>query len=452
MNKIVHFFLLVFVWNTSSAQNYQFYALSSDKNVEESVYFCELNAETGRITIIERYSGVMEGNYFALASDKKHLLVTSKNKSRTKAGIAQYNVAEDGKLSFVKSEFKTVDDMPCYVAFTPDMQYALSANWGGDEISLYDFKNQALTPEIDNIVKINNSKGHYINTDPSGKFVYAVFLGRNKIYNYTIEEDKLEANKFQATFALPTGSGPRHMEFHPTKKWVYILNETNATITACFYNIENGSLTTFQNVATLPASFTDFNISAAIRIHPNGKFLYASNRGHNSIAVYEIGEDGSLSFVEYETQNVNFPRDFNLSSDGKYMIVGNQKGNSIMSLKIDKETGKLTNTGMKLNMNSPLAFVFLPSLGQSTSMRSINEDHNNYSFVYPNPAKNRFHIKTENTLEISSLLLLNLYGQQLKSFELDKALAIDVSDLPRGAYILVANNGQRLLKQTIVLE
>jgi 6-phosphogluconolactonase len=95
-------------------------------------------------------------------------------------------------------------------------------------------------------------------------------------------------------------------------------------------------------------------------MHPNGKFIYASNRGHNSIAVFSIQEDGTLRFVEHETENINFPRDFNLSADGKFMIVGNQKGNSIISLKVDPRTGELENTGGILPVSKPLAFEFFP--------------------------------------------------------------------------------------------
>lgn len=359
MKKLVFVTILLANSIILFSQEYKFYALSSDGEVSHPVYLCELTPETGAISVIEKYSGVTGANYIAISPDYKHLLVTSPDPEKNGGGLVQYNLSDDGTLTLATSEFNE-GGTPCHVSMSPDMKYIFSADYGGDKISLHTFSNQKISPVTDNIVKSDKSRGHYISADPSGRFVHAVFLGLDKIFSYKIEDDKFVPNASQEYFSLPEGAGPRHMVFHPDKNRVYILNEINSSVTAGSYDPKTGVITEIQNISMLPSDFDEFSKAAAIRLHPNGKFLYASNRGHNSIAVYKIAGDGKLSIVEYETSGINFPRDFNISPDGKFMVVGNQQGNSVFSFRINKKTGELDYTGMKLVMPSPLSFVFLP--------------------------------------------------------------------------------------------
>jgi len=359
MLKTILPFILLIVLSSLRAQDYTFYALSGDRNVHQPVYLCHLNGTTGEIVVRERYGGVVGGNYYALSSDRNHLLVTSKNKAWNQGGVVQFDVAKDGRLTYVK-EVLEEGDLPCHVSFTPDMKYVLSANYADDEILLYPFTRNEIGSIKDQVVKEDGSRGHYISTGPSRKYVYAVFLGLDRVFNYTILDSRLTQNENQAYFSLPEGYGPRHMVFHPQKPFAYIVNEYHSSVTACRYQPETGVLSKIQEISMLPDGFTGKNSAAAIRIHPEGKFLYASNRGHNSIVVFSVCDEGTLTLVEHESRDVQFPRDFNISPDGKYMIVGNQRGHSIMSLTIDRETGALENTGEKLKIAAPLAFEFLP--------------------------------------------------------------------------------------------
>ena len=452
MRKLILFILIFANLTVLFSQKYRFYALSNNKGVSKPVYLCELDSVTGAISVIENYSGVVNGSYYAISSDYKHLLVTSNNSAQNKGGLVQYNISVNGKLTFAESQFKS-GGVPCHVSCSPDMKYTFSAKYGDDEISLYNFTNNKITAEIDHIVKPDQSKGHYISTDPSGKFVHAVFLGLDKIFNYTIEGDKFVANTSQEYFSLPNGHGPRHMVFHTDSNWVYILNEANSSVTVGSYNPETGAITEIHNISMLPPGFIDFSKAAAIRMHPNGRFLYASNRGHNSIAVYEIANDGRLSIVEYETSGMNYPRDFNISADGKFMVVGNKKGNSIFSFRIDDTTGELTNTGMKLSMSTPFAFEFLPIFEEEpVGTSSIEETKNKHITVFPTPAKNKLHVFSPDETAITKIELYNVSGQLVKCTTRQQIKTIDVSELPRGTYLLVASTETRKLNQTIILQ
>lgn len=468
MKKLLLSGLLYFAFGLLTAQEYQFYALSTDKNNNKPVYLCELDSISGSISIIEDYSGVYKGNYLAVSLDNKQLLATSFNTGEDKGGLVQYNISDDGKLTYSHAQFKT-GGIPCYVSFTPDSNYVLSAYYKDDKIALSRFTDNQLSSEIDEIVEPDNSKGHFIRTDPSGKFVHAVFLGLDKVFNYTIEDDKFVANTNQEYFSLPEGYGPRHFVFHPDSNWIYILSETHGSITACDYDPQTGVISDFQDISMLPASYTDKNIAAAIRIHPNGKYLYASNRGHNSIVAYEIGSDGRLSLIEYETSGINYPRDFNISSDGCFMLVGNQKGNSIFSYRIDESTGELNYTGKQLSIPAPLSIVFYPAYSKNTLVDTTTADTTTIdtsnttailpwdsgldisTICYPNPAKNLIYLNSPDQSNLEKVEIFDISGHLVKYLVRWNLSIIDISELPRGIYFVVVNTEMRKYNVKIIL-
>ena len=359
MKKYLFILAIFAILTQARGQDVLFYALSDNASLEEPISLCKLDTATGEISIVESFAGVMQGNYMAISPDGNHLLVTSKNKNRNRGGLVQFSIADDGSLTFLRNRFKP-GGMPCHVSFTPDGKYAMSASYGDDQVSLYTFKDGVLGPQTDQVVKPDQSKGHYIQSGPSSTFVHAVFLGQDKVLNFMIEDGSFVENPNQLYFSLPQGYGPRHMVFHPNNMLAYILNELDASVTGCAYNADKGVLNEFQNISMLPDGFEGNNSGAAIRLHPNGWFLYASNRGHNSIVVYQVQNNATLVPVQHATENVNWPRDFNISPDGKFLLVANQKGDSISVFSIDQKTGMLTPTGNRILMPGPLAILFLP--------------------------------------------------------------------------------------------
>ncbi|MDX2431554.1 MAG: beta-propeller fold lactonase family protein, partial [Bacteroides sp.] len=184
----------------------------------------------------------------------------------------------------------------------------------------------------------------------------------------------------------------------------------------------------------------------------NGNYLYASNRGHNSIVVYEITTEGSLVLIEHETAGINFPRDFGISPDGLYMIIANQKGTSVISLEIDESTGKLTNTGKFLAMQKPLAIKFLPAESSPPITSAQHEISNEEMFtVFPNPAKDLINIILSGNSSIPEVELYNMQGQRVKQFFFGQRENLDVSDLPGGLYILKGKALNNSNNKTIIL-
>ena len=202
---------------------------------------------------------------------------------------------------------------------------------------------------------------HSINVSPDNRFAFVADLGIDKImiYKLDIEEGTIVANSPPFAKVKP-GAGPRHFTFHPNGKYAYVINELDCTVTAFVYESVSGALKDIQTITTLPNGFNGSNACAEIRVHPSGKFLYGSNRGHDSIVVYRVDlTDGKLTYVEHETADIKTPRNFNIDPTGKFCLVANQGKGSVVVFRINKETGALEPTDHKVSVAKPVCVRFL---------------------------------------------------------------------------------------------
>jgi 6-phosphogluconolactonase len=162
--------------------------------------------------------------------------------------------------------------------------------------------------------------------------------------------------------AVAPGAGPRHFAFHPKGRFAYVINEMDLTVTAFRHDSKRGTLTTLQSVSTLPEGVTKVPAysTAEVQVHPSGKFLYGSNRGHDSITVFAIdGKAGTLTFVQNEPTQGNTPRGFGIDPTGAFLLAGNQRSDSVVVFRIDQQTGRLTPTGHKIEVGSPVSVKFV---------------------------------------------------------------------------------------------
>jgi len=179
------------------------------------------------------------------------------------------------------------------------------------------------------------------------------------IYQLDGQTGKITANDPPFAQVKP-GAGPRHFVFHPTGTYAYVINELDSTITAFAYDATVGSLREIQTVPTLPSGFSGSSWCAEVRVHPSGRFLYGSNRGHDSIVVYRIDPaNGILTLVEHETDGIKVPRNFNIEPTGKFCLVANQDGDSVVVFRIDPATGVLEPTDHQVVVSKPVCIRFL---------------------------------------------------------------------------------------------
>ncbi len=204
---------------------------------------------------------------------------------------------------------------------------------------------------------------HSVTFSPDNRFALVADLGLDRVFVYRVDPATATLTPHEpACVSTPPGSGPRHTKFSRDGKFFYILNEIDGTVTACAYDAARGVATPIQTLSTLPAGFVvkDPDRAAEIRVHPNGKFVYASNRGHDSIAVFSINADGSLKLVEIAPCGGREPRNFELSPDGQWLICANQNSNNVASFKVDARTGRLTPTGSAVNVPQGVCVLFAP--------------------------------------------------------------------------------------------
>ena len=201
---------------------------------------------------------------------------------------------------------------------------------------------------------------HSCNLSPDNRFVYVPELGIDKVMIYQLdwENSKLKENN-PAFLSVAPGEGPRHLTFHPNSRFAYLINELGNRVEVFEYNKENGALTQVQKISTLPEDFKEFSKSAEVRLHPNGKFLYASNRGHESISIYSVNtENGELGLLGFQKVPAH-PRHFNFDPTGKFMLVAGMDDDKIEVFEINPETGLMDTTGNSVCLGKPVCIKFL---------------------------------------------------------------------------------------------
>jgi len=202
---------------------------------------------------------------------------------------------------------------------------------------------------------------HSINLDAANRFAFVADLGLDRVFVYRFDSGKgtLTPNA-PASTQTAAGAGPRHFAFHPSGKYAYTINELNSTVTAFSYDPTAGVLRVIQEISTVPAGFTAENYTAEVVVHPSGRFLYGSNRGHDSIAVFTIDRGtGKLSAAGHAASGGKWPRNFVIDPSAKWMIVGNQNSDNVLIYRIDPETGALTPTGQQFECPVPICFRFV---------------------------------------------------------------------------------------------
>ena len=181
------------------------------------------------------------------------------------------------------------------------------------------------------------------------------------IYRFDSGRGKLSAGPIPSA-GVKGGAGPRHFAFHPTESCAYLITEMGCSIVRFDYDGENGALTERQTVPTLPPGFEGSNTCADIHVHPSGRFVYGSNRGHDSIVIYSIAsESGELSYVGHESTQGKKPRNFALDPEGRFLLAANMESDSIVVFRIDRETGRLSTAGCRVDVPAPVCLKLMPA-------------------------------------------------------------------------------------------
>ncbi len=339
------------------------------------IHLLQLDAGTGQVQYVGVAATIQNPTFLAVDAANKCLYAVgeiSRFEGKPAGAVSAFAIdRQTGSLKALGNQ-SSGGPGPCHVSLDRQNRNVLVANYGGGSVAVLPVNVDGSLKPASSFIQ-HTGKGpnprrqeaphaHGIYPAPSGDRVLVPDLGLDKVLVYRLDTalGTLTPNDPPAGITAP-GAGPRHIAFHPTRNLVYCVNELDSTVTTFAYDPTSGSLTATGNISTLPAGFKDPTTTAEIFVHPNGKFVYASNRGHDSIAVFEVdGSTGRLSAKGHTPTGGQQPRNFNIDPTGRWLLAANQKTGNILVFGINSETGELKATGTELKAPSPVCLVFVP--------------------------------------------------------------------------------------------
>lgn len=347
--------------SSSINNNNTFYVGTYTNKESKGIYKFSLQ-NNGELKFIGLVAETVNPSYLAISKDRKHLLSVGENDQEGVGTVESYLILEDSLKLINKSSSGGAH--PCHVSLNYSGN-VLVANYSSGNVGLLQLNKEG---ELSDLLDIeqhtgrgttdrqNSPHAHSAWFDAKGKEIISVDLGSNELWfsHLNSERNKLVPNS-QNKLRMADGAGPRHLTRHPNKKWIYVLNELDCTVT--LVNKNNNTYNIISSASTLPNDYTGLNTCADIHISSDGKFVYASNRGHDSIAIFEVKDDGSLILIGHQSTHGKTPRNFSLSPDNNYVLVANQNSDNIVSFKRDQESG-LLNYLNEVYAPSPVCIVF----------------------------------------------------------------------------------------------
>lgn len=297
-----------------------------------SVSAFAIDPETGQLTLLNtEASGGAGPTYVSLHPAGKHLFVAN----YFGGSIAVLPILSDGKLGKATDVKEITGKIgPTTSEHAPPGSFAISGH--------------------------DHTHAHMIEASPDGRFVFHADLGQDKIFvwKFDVEAGKLTPND-PAFVSLPPGDGPRHFDFHPNGKWFYSIQEEGSTLVLFDYDAATGRLTSRQTISTLPPGYAGSNFCSEILVSDDGRFVYAGNRLHDSVGIFAVGQDGTLTYVEEEWTRGDYPRSFNFDPTGSFFYSLNQRADNVAVFDVDRNSGGLKFTGKYTPVGNPSMMLFL---------------------------------------------------------------------------------------------
>ena len=337
----------------------------------EGIYVYRMNSDTGQLT---KFSSIRSENPSFLTLDRSKRFLYAVNElpefqGKPSGAVSAYSIDRTGMLKFLNQQPSMGAD-PCHLSVDRKRTRLLVANYTGGNVALLPIrKDGTLGPAVQ--VKQHEGSGpkeqqkgphaHCIIFDPSERHALAADLGSDRVLVYLFDPVTGKFHPGRETWIhMPAGAGPRHLTLHPNGRYAYVINELDSTMTTLKYNADAGTLTTVDTVSTLPADFTDKSYCADVHVSPSGRFLYGSNRGHNSIVVFSLNQTtGKPTLVEHVSTEGNWPRNFVIDPAGRFLLVAHQRSDNVVVFRIDPQTGRLRPSGQTAQLPIPVCLKFL---------------------------------------------------------------------------------------------
>jgi 6-phosphogluconolactonase len=349
------------------------------KTPSEGIYLLELDLGSGSVTSKGAVARLANPTFLAIHPDRRFLYAineVSKFNGKKGGGVSALAInPASGRLTLLNQE-SSVGSGPCHLSVSSDGKNALVANYGSGSVACLPIHaDGSLAPASSFIqhegksVDTGRQEGphaHSINLDRANRYAFAADLGLDKILVYRFESDKGSLVPNDPPFAkVAPGSGPRHFALHPNGRFAYVISEMANKVTAFSFDADKGTLTEIQTISTLPADFKGISYAAEVQVHPSGRFVYGSNRGHDSIAIFAVdAATGKLTATGHQSTLGKNPRNFSLDPTGAFLLAENQGSDTIIVFRIDPTSGGLKQVGEPVRIPMPVCIRMIPKPGE----------------------------------------------------------------------------------------
>lgn len=335
----------------------------------DGIYRASVEGTNGLLSLDTTVAELINPSFVAVSPDKKNLYAVSElGGNRGQYGyVYAYTINEDLTLSYI-DRYPTNANSPAHVSVDATGKMVFAANYQGGVVMVYKRKDDGslqISQQLDHVgsgphPNQNASHVHMAKLSPDNNYLFLPDLGSDKVWSYVINHQSGTVSKTHQQFvSLPAGSGPRHMDFHPTLPIAYVINELKSTVSVFQYDASNGTLVEIQNLSTLPPNTSINNSTADIHVSPDGRFLYGSNRGHNSIVRYSIdSSSGEISYIGTTSSQGEIPRNFAIHPNGGHMYVANQNSDNVAVFELNSTTGAMTLKGNLTGVMTPVCIAF----------------------------------------------------------------------------------------------
>lgn len=336
----------------------------------EGIYAYRFSSATGKLTSLGLAAKTSNPSYLVIHPNRKWVYAVGEDgeyKGERSGSLTAFTLDEaTGKLTAMNT-VSSHGAAPCHLSIDKTGKFLLVANYTGGNVGIFPIGADGQLQDATTMIQ-HKGKGvtprqqqphaHSINVAKGNQYAVACDLGTDEVITYRLKT-KGGVLEPASKAKLKDGAGPRHFAFHPSNKYAYSINELASTVSGFVWNGAKGELQEFQTISTLPDDFRGTSNTAEVVVHPNGKFLYGSNRGHQSIAMFTVDGGGRLTSQGTISSGGEWPRNFNIDPSGEYLIAANERSDSLVVFKIDAVTGKLTPTGEKAEVGMPVCVKFL---------------------------------------------------------------------------------------------
>jgi 6-phosphogluconolactonase len=348
-------------------------------STSKGIYAYRFDSDTGKLTSIGIAAETTNPSFLAVHPNHRFLYAvneTGNYRGQKSGAVSAFSIDRaTGKLTLLNQVASRGAD-PCYITADKTGKYVLVANYTGGSVAVFPVLEDGRLGEASSFIqhtghgtdpqRQEGPHAHSIDLSPDNHFAIVDDLGLDEtlVYRFDSAKGALTLNDPQLYTTLAKadpGAGPRHFAFHPGGKFAYVVNEMGSTVSVFSYDGTDGALRRLQTISTFPKDFSAHNDDAEIEVHPSGKFLYASNRGHDSIAVFAVDPaKGTLTLIEYAPTKGQTPRSFEIAPGGSLLFAANEKSDNIVVFRISPQTGRLRPTGKVLDVAEPVCVKFVP--------------------------------------------------------------------------------------------